>query len=189
MPNTVDATLTSAGKPAIGGGVFRAPSGTALPTDAKTALAAEYVNMGYISDDGVVNSKARETTDVKAWGGDRVRDLQTSKSDTFQMTFIEARNLEVLKAVHGDDNVTESSGMIKIRENAKELDRAVWVIEEVMNDGYLKRTVIPDGKITEVGDVTYKDDQLIGYQATISAYPYQSDGYDGDTHNEFIEAE
>ena len=184
---TADPKKTSVGKPAIGGGVFRAPLGTTLPTDATTDLASAYKNMGYISDDGVVNSKTRENTEVNAWGGDKVRDLQTKKTDTFQMTFIEARNTEVLKAVHGDDNVTQSGGMITIRENAKELDNAVWVIDEIMNDGYLKRTVIPDGKVTDVGDVTHKDDTLLGYQATISAYPHSA--YGGDTHREFIEAE
>ena len=184
---SADPKKTSVGKPAIGGGVFRAPLGTTLPTDAKTSLAAAFKNMGYVSDEGVVNSKTRENTEVNAWGGDKVRDLQTSKTDTFQMTFIEARNTDVLKAVHGDSNVTESGGMITIRENSKELDRAVWVIDEIMNDGYLKRTVIPDGKVTEVGDVTHKDDELLGYQVTIAAYPYTS--YDGDTHREFIEAD
>lgn len=182
-----DPKLTSVGKPKIGGGVFRAPAGTTLPTDASTALDAAFVNMGYVSDDGVVNSKTRENTEVNAWGGDKVRDLQTSKTDTFQMTFIEARNTEVLKAVHGNDNVTEANDMITIRENSAELDRAVWVIDEIMNDGYIKRTVIPDGKVTEVGDVTHKDDELLGYQVTISAYPFTD--YSGDTHREFIEEE
>lgn len=182
-----DPKKTSVGKPKIGGGVFRAPAGTTLPTDASTALDAAFVNMGYVSDDGVVNSKTRENTEVNAWGGDKVRDLQTKKADTFQMTFIEARNTEVLKAVHGNDNVTEANDMITIRENSAELDRAVWVIDEIMNDGYIKRTVIPDGKVTEVGDVTHKDDELLGYQVTISAYPFTD--YSGDTHREFIEEE
>lgn len=186
---SADPKKTSVGKPKIGGGVFRAPLGTTLPTDATTALSATFKNLGYVSDNGVVNAKTRENTEVNAWGGDKVRDLQTSKVDTFQMTFIEARNVDVLKAVHGDDNVTETNGMITIRENSNELDRAVWVIDEIMNDGYLKRTVIPDGKITEVGDITHKDDELIGYEVTISAYPHNEDGYSGDTHREFIEAD
>lgn len=184
---SVDAKKTSVGKPAIGGAIYRAPLGTTLPTDATTALAAAYENLGYVSDDGLTNSKTRESTGLNAWGGDRVRDAQTSKTDTFQLKLIEARNVEALKAVHGDANVTEASGMITIRENSEELDTAVWVIDMVMNDGYLKRVVIPEGKVTEVGDVTYKDDELVGYDITVSAYPHTS--YSGDTHREFIEAE
>ena len=178
-----NAQLTSVGKPKIGGAVFRAPLGTALPTDAKTALSEAYINMGYVSDEGMTNSKSRESTEIKAWGGDKVRDAQTSKTDTFQGKFIEQRNLEVLKAAHGDDNV---SGMITIRENAKELDKAVWVIDQILNEGYLKRIIIPEGMVTNVGDVTYKDDEIIGYDLTISAYPHAE--YENDTHREFIEA-
>ena len=144
--------------------------------------------MGYVSEDGVVNAKSRENTEIKAWGGDKVLDAQTSKTDTFKATFIEARNTEVLKAVHGDSNVSESGGMITIKENSKELDKAVWVIDQILNDGYLKRIVIPEGKVTELGDVTYKDDEAIGYECTITAYPHNADGYDLDTHREFIEA-
>lgn len=46
MPNTANVTT---GKPKVAGAVYRAPSGTALPTDASTALAAAYLDMGYIS--------------------------------------------------------------------------------------------------------------------------------------------
>lgn len=183
---SADARKTSVGKPKIGGAFFRAPLGTTLPTDAKSALNVAFSNLGYVSDDGMTNSKTRESTEIFAWGGDKVRDAQTQKTDTFKAMFIEQRNINVLKAVHGDTNVTESGGMITIRENAKELETAVWVVEQILNDGYLKRTVIPEGKVTEVGDVVYKDDQLIGYEVTISAYAHA--GYSGDTHREFIEA-
>ena len=39
---STDAKKTSVGKPAIGGGVFRAPLGTTLPTDATTTLGAAF---------------------------------------------------------------------------------------------------------------------------------------------------
>ena len=39
------------GKPKTGGAVFRAPLGTALPTDAKTALDEAFKNLGYCSED------------------------------------------------------------------------------------------------------------------------------------------
>ena len=117
------------GKPMISGAVFRAPAGTTLPTDATTNLASAYVNMGYVSEDGVVNSKTRETNEIKAWGGDVVANPQTSKKDTFKIKFIESKNIEVLKAAHGDDNVSGTlAGGVTIKENSAELEKSVWVI-------------------------------------------------------------
>lgn len=172
------------GKPMINGAVFRAPAGATLPTDATTDLASVYINMGYISEDGVVNSKARETNEIKAWGGDVVANPQTSKKDTFKLKFIESKNVEVLKAAHGDNNVSGTlDDGVTIRENSEELEKSVWVIETILGDT-LKRIVIPEGKPTEIGDVEYKDDTPVGYELTITAYPHA--GYDGDTHREFM---
>ena len=56
----------SVGKPAVSGAIFRAPTGTTLPTDATTALASAYKAMGYVSDDGVTQSMTRETEQINA---------------------------------------------------------------------------------------------------------------------------
>lgn len=67
-----DVTKVTAGKPKVGGALFRAPAGTALPTDAVTALAEAYKCLGYVSEDGVTNSTSIDSDEVKAWGGDTV---------------------------------------------------------------------------------------------------------------------
>ena len=182
---SVDSKKVTVGKPKVGGAVFKAPLGTTLPTDATTALNVAFTDAGYISEEGVTNSKGRETSDVKAWGGDTVLKPQTSKTDNFKMTFIEALNVDTLKVVHGDDNVSGTlSAGITIKENAKELTHYAWVIEMVLNDSCVKRIVIPDAQVTELEDVVYKDDDAVGYNATLTAYP--SSSMDGDTHREYI---
>ena len=50
-------TNVAAAKPSAQGGVYYAPLGTALPTDATTALAATYVPLGYVSEDGISPSR------------------------------------------------------------------------------------------------------------------------------------
>lgn len=181
MPN--NANNVAAGKPKVAGAVFRAPIGTALPTDATTALAEAFKNLGYISEDGIVNSNSPETEDIKAWGGDVVLTTQTEKSDTFQMTLIEILNEDVQKAVYGSNNVDVSNGLTTISANNTEAEAGIWVIETILRKS-LKRIVIPTGKITEIGDITYKDDEAVGYEVTIKAFPDDS----GTTHYEYIQA-
>lgn len=178
-----NAENVTTGKPKIGGAIYRAPVGTTLPTDAKTALDETFKAMGYLSEDGLTNSNSPDTEAVKAWGGDTVIVVQNGKDDTFHGTFIEALNTEVLKMVYGDKNV---SGDIKtgitIKANADEAESYAYVIEMVMKNKTLKRMVLPSAKVSEVGDVTYSDGDVVGYEVTLNAAPDK----DGNTHYEYI---
>ncbi|EJU21646.1 phage tail tube protein [Mogibacterium sp. CM50] len=184
MAANVNSAYVTAGKPKVGGAIFRAPLGTAVPTDAKTALDKAFKSLGYISDDGVKNENKIDTDDVKAWGGNTVASLLKEKTDKFEMTLIEALNVEVLKTVFGSSNVTGTlADKVTIKSNSAEAEDGIYVVETVLKGGYLKRLVIPVGQISDVGEVEYKDDAVIGYEITITAKP---DGTEN-THYEYIE--
>ena len=70
-----------------------------------------------------------------------------------------------------------------MKANSTEPEEAVWVVDMVMRDGVLKRVAMPDAKISEIGDITYKKDEAVGYEITLTCL---ADTY-GNTHYEFIE--
>lgn len=184
MANTV-ANVTT-GKPSVSGAIWRAALGSTLPTDATTALDAAFKCLGYVSEDGLTNDNSPKSDTVKAWGGDTVLTPQTEKPDTFTYTLIEAINIDVLKSVYGDDNVsgTLTTG-ITVRANSDEQEASAYVIETLMKGGVLKRIVIPNATLSELGTITYKDDEAVGYGVTLTAMPGGFTG-DNDTHKEYI---
>lgn len=182
--NTGKASNVSVGKPKVAGAISVAPIGTALPTDASTALAASYKTLGYISEDGVKNNISRSSSSIKAWGGKVVATPLTEFADSFGYTLIETLNDEVLKHVFGSDNVagTLSAGLT-VHVNEKDLPNIVAVIDILLTGGKAKRIVIPNGKVSELGEISYKDSEATGYAVTLSALP---DDASGDTHIEYI---
>lgn len=182
MANT--ASYVTTGKPKISGGVWVAPKGTTLPTDATTALGAAFKCLGYVSEDGLSNNNELTVDAIKAWGGNIVYRSLTEMVDDFLFALIESENVDVLKTVYGSDNVTvNGDNSIKVDIVAEDPEEFVWVFELALRGSIARRLVIPDGAITAREEITYNDSDPIAYGITVSAYPDAN----GKTHIEYTE--
>lgn len=183
MANT--ASYVSTGKPSVSGGVWVAPLGTTLPTDATTALdTTKFTCLGYVSEDGLENANEMDVSDIKAWGGNIVFRSLTEFTDNFSCALIESENVDVLKNVYGDNNVSvDASGNISVNVKAEDPQEKVWVFEITLRGGRNRRIVVPDGAITSREAITYNDSDAIAYGITVSAYPDSNN----DTHKEYVE--
>lgn len=163
-----------AGVPLATGGILIGALTAAAPTTAVSTLVA-YTAAGYIGDSGVVETNERSTDKIRAWGGDTVKVVQTEHNVSYKFTFLETLNADVLKAVYGEANVTTTAATVstgtlqKVLINGTSLPHKSYVFE--VKDGNAKiRIYVPDGQITEVGDVTYSDGEVVGYEVTLECF-------------------
>lgn len=151
------------------GGVLVGTAGATLPTSATTALTG-FKALGLVGEDGLSETADRSTDMVRAWGGSIARTVQTEFGLMYTFTFIETTP-DVLRAVHGVANVTEgtTASELAIKINKEQLPHLPYVFEVKDGDNRI-RIVIPDGQITNVGDVQYSHNDIIRYEVTVTCY-------------------
>lgn len=155
------------------GAVMYAPLGTTAPTDPTEVWPAGWIDLGYVSEDGIVEAESRDWEEIKAWQNRAiVRRLLTDTEMTWQMTLIENK-VDVLAVRHPGSTMTESGTAPDTfyQLDIMEPEEAFWTFGFDIVDGDVHhRILIPKGSITEVEDITYANGQAIGYGITIAAY-------------------
>lgn len=191
-----DKSNITIGLPKANGAVFWAPAGSTLPSDATTALGADYINLGYVSEDGVTHSTAEESDNIVAWGKDVVITAQTSFSETVSINLMETVRASVLQFIRGTSNVSvDNDGSIASGTTGEQLPRGILVIETIQNNGgstpRYHRIVFGDCQLTDrSGDVTYNNSDPLTYPVSIQAYKFDSEALTGKKvfHDDFWSA-
>lgn len=159
----------------VTGAVYVAPTGTTLATDATTALNAAFQDLGYIHEDGVTETQDTDISDIVAWqNGAKVRKVQTSHDLMYAFTMIETSAV-TLREFYGNFAAADSVAVgdpadDTVKVNGDQLPRRSWVLSVIDGDHVL-RVVIPDGQITERGDITYANGEAVGREVTITCFP------------------
>lgn len=173
----------SAGKGVKGGYIFSAPAGTTLPTDIKTALDPAFKCLGFISEDGYVETVDEDSDDIVDMNGDIMDSANSNRVESAQFTLAEIKS-ETLKRMYGSANVTDSGGIITVKHNADSHDTFAYVLELVLKNGRRWRKVVPQGKSSELDDLTVASSELCQRSLTVK---YLTDAA-GNTCYDYIES-
>lgn len=149
----------SAAKGVKGGYIFSAPVGTSLPTDIKTQLDQAFKCLGFISEDGYVETVDEDADDINDMNGDVMDSTNSNRVESAQLTLAEIK-AETLKRQYGDANVTDANGLITVKHNADSHDVFAYVLELVLKNGRRWRKVVPRGKSSELDDLSIASSEL-----------------------------
>jgi hypothetical protein len=153
----------------VTGVIATAALATTAPTSAASSISA-FTDLGYAGEDGVTESNSQTIEKIKAWqNAATVRSTVTEGEVTFKTKLIQT-DAATIAAVYGA--TVGVDGSIVVVPGAERPHKA-FVIDIVDGDEKI-RNWIPDGQITEVGDIVYQNGEPIGYDITITAYPHTS---------------
>lgn len=164
-PNNV--ANVSTGKGVAGGYMFVAPVGTALPTDNTTALNEEFLNMGYLGDDGIVFADSADTETYQDLNGDTIDTASGAVEKTATVTLREIKK-DTLAFVRGTANVTDENGMITANDTGQSDESWSVVFELLLKNGRKWRRVAESVKLGELGDMTIVYNELVGREVTVN---------------------
>ena len=179
MPSVKDVRIGAPDQKTTGA-IKHAPLGTAIPTladitKAAVAINGAFVGDEYVSEDGLTLTPSMSTTDIKDWSGATVRKVLESFDGTLSWTMI-STNKDALEVAFGSANVTSVTASTTHGHQAQATlgaylpEEQVWVF--LMKDGDARVVIaVPDGQITEVGEVTFASNSAIGWRVTLSCYP------------------
>ncbi|NWF25233.1 phage tail protein [Streptomyces sp. PKU-EA00015] len=157
------------------GGGWVAPTGTAAPDSPLTQPPSPWSALGAISDDGLVNGWDEESQQFTPWGlTSPFRTQITQSVRTFGLTVWETSRRSVMSLHYRLDSTEfepDGQGITKFAETASPTPdrRAFWFL--VIDGDNYRGFYVPEGEINERSDVTYKQDEMSGFEWTITTYP------------------
>lgn len=179
MPYTKDVRIGAPDQKTTGA-IKHAPLGTTLPSlsDVKVSgvtLDNAFTGDEYVSEDGLTLTPSMSTTDIKDWSGATVRKVLESFDGTLAWTMI-STNEGSLGVAFGADHVDTNAAALdhgaqtKVSLGAHLPDPESFVF--LMKDGDARIViVVPNGQVTEVGEVTFAANAAVGWNVTLSCYP------------------
>ena len=151
------------------GAVWYAPAGSTLPTDSTTALAAAFVNIGYLND-GFVLAQDLKTKEVNGWQNlDILRLIPTQLSRSVKFQAIET-NKQSVQLAWGGATVSVSAGSVYSLTLPASQTTQEFILVLDWNDGSVsQRIVIKRAVFKSLPSVKFSRMDNIAYDMEIQA--------------------
>ncbi len=156
----------------INSGVWVADIGTTAPAARTTTPGTGWVELGWMGEDGITESRDVDSDTKKAWqGGVTIRTVRSSDSRRFSFVCLET-NAATAGIVRPGSTVTTTGGVTKTSVKAfTGTDERAWIIDVRDGKGINTRKVVPRGEVVEIGDVVYNGTDLTVFEITVECYP------------------
>ena len=150
------------------GGLYVAPEGTALPTDATTALAATYKSLGYVAEDGQPTlGQSLSSEDVMGWQSlSALRKILTGKEVTLGFTLMEV-NPDAMGVYFGTEPPVIADGAFEVG-ITNELPPNYVAVVDVQDGLFLLRLVLHKATLSENGDTEFSRSGATGFPVTLT---------------------
>ena len=134
------------------GKVYAAPEGSTLPTDPTAALDAAFVDLGYVTTDGVTFTHGRETEDLDAWQGTKVRVLTLSEPYSVEFALMQT-SADSLLLAFGGGSVTDNTTYWTFSPPAAGTNEVRALVIDFQDGTLNYRYVIPRAQVE--GEISY----------------------------------
>ncbi len=181
-----NAANVSAAKGVKGGYIFSAPVGTTLPAkpvSQKSELDPAFKCLGFVSEDGYVESVSEDSNDTVDMNGDLMFSSGSNRVESAQLTLAEIK-AETLKRQYGSENVSDEGGVIKVKHNGDSHPEFAYVLLLLLKNGRKWTKVVPDAMSSELDDLTISSSELCQRALTIK---YLADD-EGNTCYDYFES-
>ena len=159
------------------GAVFVAPTGTVEPTGL-AAYDTPFVDLGYLSTDGIEEAMDEEKGDVEVWqAGGKIKEWIKSRTFTFGFTMM-ARSIDTVSVFYGipkdEFQLVEPAEGDAYYEwtdgGSPAMDERFFGLDYITAGGSKhERILVPRGTFSDRGSITLNRDDTIRLEGTITA--------------------
>lgn len=180
LQNTLDGFAAALAHVGTTGAVRYADLGSPVPRMEPSFDDGIFTNMGYIGPDGIEVSFDEDATEFIPFQEIAPIRREITKSITAIKFVLWQTSRKNLSFFLGGEVQEDGQGGWYIDVGGKpKFDRKLFVVDVVDGDD-AARIILPNAQLTERGSVTFKSDEIIGLEVTITAYPADASEYPDD---------